>query len=60
VVIGAPIAPEQLAHGAGDPTALMETLRRATYALSPRPLRSYDPGYEFEARYRSQVGAMPR
>jgi putative hemolysin len=51
LVIGKPIARETLGT---DPTAMMESLRRATYALSPRPLRSYDPGYEFEARYRSR------
>ena len=43
-----------LAHLKSDPTALMETLRRATYALSPTPLRSYDHGYEFEAKYKTR------
>ena len=43
-----------LAHLKSVPTALMETLRRATYALSPTPLRSYDHGYEFEAKYRTR------
>lgn len=33
---------------------MMEALRRETYALSPRPLKSYDYGYEFEERYRAR------
>ena len=51
LVIGPPIQRETLAK---DPTAMMESLRRATYALSPRPLRSYATGYEFEERYRTR------
>ncbi|MCX7645601.1 MAG: lysophospholipid acyltransferase family protein [Rhodobacteraceae bacterium] len=54
VVIGRPIAPERLAAHRADPTAMMDFLRRATYELSPRPLRSYDYGYEFEARHRGR------
>ncbi|MBL9056855.1 MAG: lysophospholipid acyltransferase family protein [Rhodobacteraceae bacterium] len=54
VVIGKPIAPGALAGLQSDPNALMQHLRRATYALSPVPLRSYDPGYEFEAKYKSR------
>lgn len=49
VRIGAPILPADLPADAGE---MMETLRRATYALSPAPLKSYGRGYEFEARYR--------
>jgi putative hemolysin len=54
VVIGAPIPAETIDALKSDPTAMMETLRRATYALSPRPLRSYANGYEFEAKYKSR------
>ena len=54
VVVGEPIVAASLAHLKSDPTALMETLRRATYALSPTPLRSYDHGYEFEAKYKTR------
>lgn len=54
VVIGKPIAPEVLAAHRADPNGMMDVLRRATYALSPVPLRSYDPGYEFEAKYKSR------
>jgi hypothetical protein len=32
----------------------MDHLRRQTYALSPRPLKSYDLGYEFEAKYKTR------
>ena len=51
LVIGPPIQRETLAK---DPTAMMESLRRTTYALSPRPRRSYATGYEFEERYRTR------
>lgn len=54
VVIGKPIASAELAPLKSDPTALMETLRAATYRLSPVPLPSYDHGYEFEAKYKSR------
>lgn len=54
IVIGEPIASAQLAPMKADPTAMMEFLRRATYALSPTPLRSYDYGYEFEAKYKTR------
>lgn len=54
VVIGQPIAPADLAPLRADPTRMMEFLRRATYDLSPRPLRSYDPGHEFEAKYKTR------
>jgi putative hemolysin len=54
LVIGKPIAAATLAPLRTDPTAMMETLRRATYALSPTPLESYDYGYEFEEKYKSR------
>jgi putative hemolysin len=57
VVIGQPIPREVLAPLRADPTRMMEALRRATYDLSPAPLRSYDPGYEFEAKYRTRERA---
>ncbi len=50
VVIGRPLAGLDALRN--DPPALMDFLRRETYALSPHPLRSYDYGYEFEARHR--------
>lgn len=54
VVIGDPIASTRLDPLKSDPRAMMEALRRETYALSPRPLKSYDYGYEFEERYRAR------
>jgi len=54
VVIGAPIAAARLAPYRSDPKGMMDFLRRETYALSPRPLKSYDYGYEFEAKYRTR------
>ena len=54
MVIGDPISPDSLAALKSDPSALMETLRRATYRLSPQPLPSYDHGYEFEAKYKTR------
>ncbi len=54
VVIGAPLDPSHLAALRADPSRMMDHLRRATYALSPRPLPSYDKGYEFEEKYRTR------
>jgi putative hemolysin len=53
VVIGAPIPRERLDAHRGDTKAMMDFLRRETYALSPRPLKSLDYGFEFEARYKA-------
>jgi 3'-phosphoadenosine 5'-phosphosulfate sulfotransferase (PAPS reductase)/FAD synthetase len=38
---------------AKDSKAMMDFLRKATYELSPTPLKSYDYGYEFEERHRA-------
>lgn len=54
LVIGEPIDAAQMTRFAPDPTAMMEYLRKATYALSPGPMKSYDLGYEFEAKYKSR------
>jgi len=53
VAIGAPIPPEDLAVHAGDARAMMDFLRRKTYELSPKPLGSYEYGFEFEERHRA-------
>ncbi len=53
VVIGTPIARERLDAHLGDTKAMMDFLRRETYALSPKPLRSLDYGFEFEERYKA-------
>ncbi|WP_010141730.1 hypothetical protein, partial [Oceanicola sp. S124] len=57
VVVGEPIAREELRMRAGDTKAMMDFLRKATYELSPKPLNSYDYGYEFEAKRRAAPGA---
>lgn len=54
IAIGEPISPSALGHLKSDPCAVMDFLRRATYALSPDPQQPYDLGYEFEAKYRSR------
>ena len=54
LVIGEPIASAQLAPLKSDPNAMMEYLRKATYALSPTAVKSYDLGYEFEPRYKTR------
>lgn len=54
VVIGDPIASARLNPLKSDANAMMDFLRRETYALSPRPLPSYDYGYEFEDKYRTR------
>ena len=54
LVVGEPIASTQLAPYKSDPKAMMEFLRKATYALSPTPLKSYALGYEFEEKYKTR------
>jgi putative hemolysin len=51
VVIGAPIPRVEIEARAKDPKAMMDFLRRRTYALSPMPLEP-DYGFEFEAKHR--------
>ena len=53
VVVGEPIGRDILDPMAKDSRAMMDFLRKATYELSPRPLKSYDYGYEFEERHRA-------
>ncbi|MEM6635278.1 MAG: lysophospholipid acyltransferase family protein [Pseudomonadota bacterium] len=52
VVIGQPIDPQEIDKHRSDPRAMMDFLRRSTYALSPRPLKSMDYGFEFEDHHR--------
>jgi putative hemolysin len=52
IVVGEPIASARLEPLKGDSRAMMDFLRRSTYELSPRPLKSLDYGYEFEAKYK--------
>ncbi|RBW56069.1 lysophospholipid acyltransferase family protein [Ruegeria sp. A3M17] len=53
VVIGEPISRDELDPLATDKRKMMDFLRKATYELSPKPLKSYDYGYEFEERHRA-------
>ena len=53
VVIGEPIPQERLEPVKTDSKALMDFLRKATYELSPEPVKSFDYGYEFEERHRA-------
>lgn len=53
VVIGEPIGRGVLDPLAGDTKALMDFLRKATYELSPVPLKSYGYGFEFEEKHRA-------
>lgn len=52
VVIGQPIAQDDLAKYHHEPKAMMDFLRRATYELSPTPLRSSEYGFEFENKHK--------
>ncbi|MCB2118777.1 MAG: lysophospholipid acyltransferase family protein [Rhodobacteraceae bacterium] len=53
IAVGRPISADDLAAHRGDSVAMMDFLRRATYALSPGPLPTIGYGYEFEERYRA-------
>ena len=53
VVIGEPIGRDILDPLARDTKAMMDFLRKATYELSPKPLRSDELGYEFEEKHRA-------
>ena len=53
IVIGDPISRQDIALHSGDTRALMDFLRRRTYALSPEPLKSFEYGFEFEDKHRS-------
>ena len=53
VVIGEPIAREDIEKRSKDTRQMMEFLRQSTYDLSPKPLNSNDKGFEFEERYKN-------
>jgi len=50
IVVGEPIAREELEKRSHDARELMEFLRESTYALSPKPLKNMENGFEFESR----------
>jgi len=52
IAIGEPIGRDILQPMAKDTTAMMDFLRKATYELAPKPLKSFDAGYEFEERHK--------
>ncbi len=51
VVVGDPVPRDRLAAFGPDARAMMDDLRRLTYALSPRPVPQDALGYEFEDRH---------
>ena len=53
MVIGTPLGRDILDPFAKDSKAMMDFLRKATYELSPTPLKSYDYGCEFEDKHRA-------
>ena len=53
VVVGEPVNSLKLAALKADPKGMMDFLRKSTYELSPKPLASFDYGYEFEEKYRA-------
>ncbi len=53
VAIGQPIPQHELQSRAKDSRAMMDFLRKATYELSPTPLKSYDYGFEFEDKHKA-------
>nr|WP_321446100.1 lysophospholipid acyltransferase family protein [uncultured Cohaesibacter sp.] len=54
VVIGKPIGRDVLDPLSTDSRAMMEHLRKATYALSPTPLRIEELGFEFEEKHKQK------
>ena len=52
VVVGEPIDRDQLDPLARDARAMMDFLRKSTYDLSPRPLKSMELGFEFEEKHK--------
>ena len=52
VVIGEPIPQEEVQKHRSDSRAMMDFLRQRTYALSPKPLKSVNYGFEFEEKHK--------
>ena len=53
VSIGQPIPRAEIDARGKDARALMDFLRKATYELSPIPLKTFDYGFEFEDKHKS-------
>lgn len=52
IVIGDPIDPKEMANFSNDPKSLMDFLRKRTYSLSPKPLKSLHYGFETEEKHK--------
>lgn len=52
VVVGEPIPVADLQSRSKDTREMMDFLRKRTYALSPKPYKSYDYGFEFEEKHK--------
>ncbi len=52
VVVGEPIPVADLQARSKDTREMMDFLRKRTYALSPKPYKSYDYGFEFEEKHK--------
>ncbi len=52
IVIGRPVPQAQVQALAGEPKAMMDFLRKATYELSPTSLESYDYGFDFDGKHK--------
>ena len=52
VVIGEPIPRDEIQARRSDSRAMMDFLRERTYALSPKPLKSVNYGFEFEEKHK--------
>jgi putative hemolysin len=48
VCVGEQLSAEGLARYAHDPKGMMDYLRTETYRLSPRPMRDFGYGFDFE------------
>lgn len=57
VVVGEPLGRDILDPLSKDPKAMMDHLRKATYALSPTPLKLDELGFEFEDKHKQKIGA---
>jgi len=53
LVVGKPTGCKALAAHGHDPNSMMEFLRQQTYALSSKPLKPSDHGFEFEERWKA-------
>ncbi|SMX28030.1 2-acyl-glycerophospho-ethanolamine acyltransferase [Pelagimonas phthalicica] len=55
ISIGKPIPRAEIDAYSRDTRAMMDFLRKSTYDLSPKPLKSYDYGFEFEDKHKPRT-----